>query len=498
MIPTMRILYILLIFITLSCQQSADQAEAVSADSLLEKSEFSLPDAPPEITEPQVSVDLDKIKARGKLVALTGYSSNSYFIYKGQPLGFEYELLQELAEHLEVELEVVIVRDLDRIFSMLNEGRGDILAYSMTITKERQKKVLFTDHHTLIRQVLVQKRPDNWLALKKHEIDRMLITDAVELIGKPVHVRKGSSYYPRLLNLSEEIGGDIDIVEVPGDVSTDELIADVANGEISYTVADENVAMINAGYHRNIHIETPVSFSQRIAWAVRQNSPALREEINKWLKTVKAEPTYNVLYRKYYRNSRFYSQRVESEFFTVVGDKISQYDDLIKTYADSLGWDWRLLASQIFQESEFDPKARSWVGAQGLMQLMPGTARQFGAKNVDSPEDNIKTGTKYLSWLWRYWEAIPDSSERLKFVLASYNAGQGHVGDARRLAEKFKKDPDLWDENVAVYMLKKAQRKYFNDDVVQFGYCRGEEPVNYVIEILERYKHYQTLVVAGR
>ena len=487
-----RLLVLLLLGISFQfCEQqgtSEVKGEAVKAENA--GAENPLPTSR-EVSEPRVNTDLPVIKERGKLIALTGYSANSYFIYKGQPMGYEYELLQLLADHLGLELDIVIVKNLDNIFSMLNEGQGDIVAYNMTVTKKRRKQVAFTDHHTLIRQMLVQRLPENWRQMKRHEIDRELISNPVELIGRKVHVRKGSSYYARLVNLSDEIGGDIDIVEVPGNVSTEELIARVARGEIEFTVADENVAQVNAGYHHNIDIRTPVSLPQRIAWAVRRNSPKLQESINQWLTELKYEPTFNVLYNKYHRNKRFFADRVASETFSFTGGQISPFDQIIQENAHTLGWDWRLLASQVYQESQFDPNARSWAGAGGLLQLMPATAREFGATRISDPKDNLGAGTKYLKWLLNYWKDIPDSLQRIKFVLGSYNTGQGHVEDARRLAQKFGKNPDQWDDNVAEYLLKKSQEAFFNDEVVQFGYCRGEEPVNYVYEILERYQHYQ-------
>jgi membrane-bound lytic murein transglycosylase F len=447
-----------------------------------------------EITEPLVAIDLPQINKRGNLVALTAYNANSYFIYKGEPLGFEYELLKLLADHLKVDLEIVIVHNLDQIFNKLNEGVGDIIAYNLTITKKRLRKVSFTDHHSVIRQVLIQKLPHNWHNMKRHEIDKTLITNPIDLIGKKIHVRKGSSYYPRLVNLSDEIGGDIDIVEVPGDVSTEELIRQVAEGEIKYTVCDENLAMINQIYYSNIDIRTAISFPQRIAWAVRKNSPLLEESIGRWLDQLKREPTFNVIYNRYYQDERYFRQRIKSEYLSTTGGKISPYDSLIQNGAQKLGWDWRLIASQIYQESQFDPRAKSWVGATGLMQLMPRIGREFGAKNLYNPSQNIAAGTKFLQWLEEYWEEIPDSLEKMKFILASYNAGQGHVQDARRLAEKFDKDPYKWDENVAELMLKKSQEKYYTDEVVEFGYCRGDEPVNYVKDILDRYDHYQRFI----
>ena len=489
----------ILILLLWGCGAQEGQSKRPVQDSLtLGKAEIDSPIEPvfKEVTEPQVEFDLPQIRERNRLVALTGYSSNSYFIYKGETLGFEYELLKMLANDLGLELEIVIVRNLDQIFSMLNEGKGDLVAYSMTVTKQRLQKVDFSRHHTLIHQVLVQKMPDNWRDMKRHEIDNMLVTNPVDLIGRKVHVRKRSSYYARLLNLSDEIGGDIDIVEVPGHVSTEELIAMVSRGEIDYTVADENYAMVSAAYLTNIDIRTPISFPQRIAWAVRRNSPELKTAISQWIQEIKRGPIYNVLFQKYYENKRFFKQRVKSDYFSITGGNISPYDDLIKKHAKRLNWDWRLLASQVYQESQFDPKAESWAGARGLMQLMPRTAKQFGAKKITNPTQNISAGVKYLKWLATYWADIPDSLERVKFMLGAYNAGQGHVEDARRLAKKYDKDPNIWDGHVAEWLLKKAQEEHFNDEVVEHGYCRGQEPVEYVNEIFKRYTEYQQLVAS--
>ncbi|MFB6257662.1 MAG: transporter substrate-binding domain-containing protein, partial [Flavobacteriales bacterium] len=157
------------------------------------------------IDSPLVKVDLPKIKERGELVAITGYSSTSYFVYRGRPMGYEYELLKRLADHLGVELKIKLARNLDEVFNMLNRGEGDIVAYGMTVTLDRKKKVDFTRYHDKVTQVLVQKRPENWRRLSMDAIDDSLVKNALDLIGKTVHVRKNSSYYEQLRNLEEEI-----------------------------------------------------------------------------------------------------------------------------------------------------------------------------------------------------------------------------------------------------------------------------------------------------
>ena len=443
-----------------------------------------------------IAFDLDQIKQRGSLIAIVDNSTTSYFVYKGQPMGYEYELLSLLAESLGVELKLVVTKDIEDALRKLNTGEGDIVAYNLTITKKRSELIAFTDHLSLSRQVLVQKKPDNWRQMKLHEIEKLMIRDPVDLIGQEVYVRKSSSFVERLQHLSDEMGGDINIIEEPGDVEIEKLIQQVSDGHIKYTVADENVAKLNATYHKNLDTETPISFSQRIAWGVRQNSSQLLSTTNEWLKGMKKDPAYYTIFDRYFKSPKASLKRVTSDYSNLAGSKqLSPYDDLIKKGALDLGWDWELLAALIFQESKFDPKADSWVGAKGLMQLMPATAKQFGAADPEDPEQSIKAGVKYLKWLDEFWqEKVPEDAERLKFILGSYNVGQGHVLDARKLSVKHGKDSTVWDDNVAYYLLKKSEPEFYKDPVVTAGYCRGSEPVNYVEEILHRAEQYKQLL----
>lgn len=174
---------------------------------------------------------------------------------------------------------------------------------------------------------------------------------------------------------------------------------------------------------------------------------------------------------------------------------VSKYDDLIREFSFYISWDWRLLASLICQESEFKPDVRSVAGAYGLMQIMPVTGRNFGIDITASPENNIKAGILYISWLYSIFDTkITDKEERLLFVLASYNAGPGHVLDAMRLAEKNGMDPQKWDGNVAVWLLKKSEPQYYRDSVVRNGYFRGNESVKFVSEVLDRFEHYKNII----
>lgn len=437
---------------------------------------------------------LERIKKEGRLRALTTYSGTSYFLYRGQPMGFEYELLKRFADHLGVELEIVVSQNIDNLLDRLNEGDIDLAAHGITITSDRKEKVNFTDYLYLTHQVLVQKKPDNWQRMKWSAIERALVHDAIELIGDTVSVRKNSSYYRRLKNLSREIGGEIVIDTLPGNLSTDEIIKMVVDGKIKYTVADDNIASINASYYHILDIDVPISFSQRIAWAVSPNATELLAAANDWLKQMKDEVDYYVIYNKYFRNRRDFRKRVQSDFYSLTNNRISRYDEIIKSNAESIGWDWRLIASLIYQESRFDPKASSWAGAGGLMQLMPSMAEEFSVKNRQDPEQSIKGGMAYLTRLWNNFEMVEDSVQRIKFTMASYNCGYYHVLDARKLAEINGLDKNRWDGHVEEMILELSYPDNYNKPGIKYGYVRGIEPYTYVEQIFERYEHYQKFI----
>lgn len=439
---------------------------------------------------PVVEVDLAVIKKRGYITALVDNNSFSYLIYKGRPIGYEYELLRLLAKELKVDLKIKLISGVENGIHQLNTGVGDILAFPLTVTKERTEYVSFSRPLFNSYQVLVQRKPDNWRDLKQIEIDSQVVRDPRALIRKEVHVMKSSSFAERLRALSQKLG-DIHIVEDSANAETESLIKQVALGNIDYTVADHPIAMVNSNYYPNLDVSTILSTPQQIAWSVRKNSPELLNVINTWLVKIKKASTFMVIYNRYFKSPRTSLLRVNSDYSSLGGNKISRYDELIKSGAQKLGWDWRLLAAIIYRESKFVSNDESWAGARGLMQLMPETARRFGAANPDDPRQSIRAGVNYLRHLDKFWEKkVADPGERLKFVLASYNAGLSHIMDARKLARKHGKDPTVWND-VEFYLLKKSDRAFYRDPVVTAGYCKCEEPVNYVKNVLQTFDEYK-------
>ncbi len=440
------------------------------------------------------SRDLEEIRAEGKLRALIAYSATSYFLYRGQPMGYEYELLKRLADHLGVELELRVSRDLDDLLNDLKKGDVDLVAHGLAITSERKKEVAFSDYLFLTKQVLVQKKPANWRQLTLDEIRDSLVMDPVELIGDTVSVRKNSSYLERLINLSKEIGGEIHIDTLKGKWSTDEIIRWVVEGKIKYTVADRNLARINASFYPILDVSVPVSFSQRIAWALHPDAKELLEATNQWIEEEKDGLDYYVLYNKYFKNERGFKKRAKSAYYSLNKGQISKFDSLIRIHARSLGWDWRLLASLIYQESKFDPGAVSWSGAKGLMQLMPKTAEEMGVSNVEDPAAVLLGGTQYLKHLHRQFEEVGDSIQRIKFAMAAYNCGYQHVRDAQKLAIMQGRDPKKWDNHVDEMILALSHPQNYNLEMIAHGYVRGIEPYNYVNQIFDRYRHYTSFI----
>lgn len=428
---------------------------------------------------PAATDDLQQIKDSGELTVLTLYSSTSYFSYRGQDMGFQYELSEQFARHLGVKLKVRVARNTAQLVSMLRAGEGDLIAYNLPVTKPWKDSLTYCGEEVITHQVLVQRSGGGVKPL----------TDVTQLIGKDVYVKPGK-YHDRLTHLNEEIGGGIRIHRVDSDsITVEDLITQVAQGQIPYTVADNDVARLNATYHPRLNVSLPVSFDQRASWAVRQDCPRLAAEADAWHQSNMTSPAYTASAKRYFEISKTVTH---SPILSLREGKISHYDDLFKKYAREIDWDWRLLASLAYTESNFDTTAVSWAGAKGLMQLMPRTARAMGVPEgrEQNPEESVRAAAKYITITTKSFAAVPQE-ERIKFVLAAYNSGIGHVLDAMALAEKYGKEKYVWTNNVEDFILLKSNEEYFSDPVCRNGYFRGIETYNFVREITERFEQYK-------
>jgi len=440
--------------------------------------------------------DLADIEESGRLVALLPYNATSYFLYRGETLGYEYEVLRAFARSRDLHLDVERVADPARVLGALRSGRGDVAGARLLRDHHGARGVRFTRGLYRTRLSVVQRdgrAVAGESAEEEARLDVRRVAEPGDLAGRTVHVAEDSAALERLVELGDELSGDVEIVEVGGGVSAETLIRRVARGEIELTATHRNLARLKQGVYRNIAVQPSLGPRHDVAVAVSDDAPELLAALDAWIADEARSELFDELYYKYFVDRRGYRERVRSRYLTSETGRLSRFDGAIAEAAAELGWDWRLLASMIFQESRFDPRARSWAGAVGLAQLMPRTARAYGVEDPTDPRQSLRGAVGLLSWLQTYWEGIPDPAQRSRFVLASYNVGQGHVADARRLAEKHGDDPDRWSD-VAAWLLQKARRPVYTDPVVHYGYCRGIEPVTYVARVIERFAHYRQFV----
>jgi membrane-bound lytic murein transglycosylase F len=307
------------------------------------------------------------------------------------------------------------------------------------------------------------------------------INSIQDLQGRTVHVRQGTSYEERLRALKRG-GLDIDI-KVRGDALTEQLIEDVERGVIEVTIADSNVALLNHRYYPDVRIAFPIEEPQSLGWAVKKGETALRNKINEFFEMIEKNGTFKEIYDRYYATAERFDHLDIKRFQERIETRLPKYERTIKHAADLYGLDWRLIAALVYQESQFNPWAKSFSGVRGLMQLTLPTAEEMNVKNRLNPQESILAGTRYLKELYDLYDKAPDP-DRMLISLAAYNVGKGHVLDARRLASKMNLDPNKWSSLEKTLPLL-SDAKYYKKS--RFGYCRGREPVFHVHNILTYY-----------
>lgn len=420
--------------------------------------------------------DFDAIKKRKTLRVITRNNAASYFLWRGELMGFEYDLVKAFTKQHNLRLEIISAPSHEAQISMLLEGKGDIIASFLTITEQREKRgVAFSTPHHKSSEIIVSRADDK------------SIENVSDLQGRSIYVRKSSAYWETLQALQSS-GLKFNLVAVPENMETEEIIARVASGEYDLTLADNHFLNIELTWRDDIQAALVLGEVRDNAWAMRDNNPKLIAAVNRFIKKQYRSTFYNITYKKYFKNAhkikKFRTQRIDLN----PDGTLSPFDTLVKKYAQQYAFDWRLIVAQMYQESRFNPRAKSWAGARGLMQVMPRTAKEMGITDLKKPELGIKAGVQYLNWARERFEPELNVKDRIWFTLAAYNAGQGHVKDARRLAKQQGLNPDRWFGNVEKAMLLLTKRKYFKK--ARHGYVRGIEPVNYVRDIRSRYQAY--------
>ncbi|OQY52524.1 MAG: lytic transglycosylase F [Desulfobacteraceae bacterium 4572_89] len=409
---------------------------------------------------------VERIHQTGKLRLITSNSINTYYYYDKKPTGFEYDLAMEFARYLNVDLDIV-TPGWNNMFAYLEQGKGDFIASGLTITKKRLDDATFSIPYMTIQQRIIHHN----LVFGPKSID--------DLMFRTFHIRRGTSYHSRLEKIKAS-GIDFNYI-LHDNIPTEDLIAMVNNREIKFTIADSNIALLSQRYYPDIRIGIPIQEKESLAWAVRKNDTDMLTEINRFFLYATENGILKDITDKYYENTQDFDVYELKKFHERIQDRLPKYIKIIQEESKKYNFDWRLVAAIVYQESHFNPNAKSVTNVRGLMQVTDAAAREMGITDRLNPEQSIRAGIKYLDKMYQKFDHIQDNYQRMLFALASYNIGYGHVMDALRIAEKKGLDMDTW-QTLKTTLPLLSKSKYYQ--ITKHGYARGWEPVQYIERIL--------------
>lgn len=425
--------------------------------------------------------DLDGIRQRGVLRVLMPNAAATYFVWRGELLGFEYDLARRFAHRIGVRLDVVVPPTRANFISWLRQGYGDVVAAGLTPTAERAARgIAFGQPYNRVIQTVVTRARDDSL------------TTPTDLADRTVVVRRRSTYWQTIQALQDQ-GIAVTLRSAPEGLETEEIIARVASGDYDVTIADSHILAIDLTWRDDIRAAFTVGDSVDHAWAVREEDMELRQAIDRFVQGERGSRWYNITYRRYFDTPHRVLELATER--TARTGSLSPFDEVFQTYAARYGLDWRLIAAQAYEESRFTPDARSFAGAVGLLQVMPSLGRALGFDDLTDPEQSVHAGARYLRDQLTLFEETVPRDDRLWFALASYNAGYGHIEDGRRLARRLGRDPARWFGEVERVLPLLSRAEYHEQ--ARYGYCRCQEPVNYVRRVREKYLAYQEVLGPG-
>jgi membrane-bound lytic murein transglycosylase F len=414
---------------------------------------------------------LEQVKAIGVLRVATMNGPTTYYIGADGFEGFEYELIRSFADELGVDLEIIVPPSFDRLIPLLGTGKAHLAAAGIAVTRGRTGKARFGPTYQIITQRLVYRtgarRP-------RSEAD---------LVGADIEVIAGSSYAERLHELREQ-HPDLEFTE-RNDIGIEDLAERVATGAIDHTIIDSNVLAQLRRIYPDLGVAFEISDSQHLAWAFPPTGDStLIDAASDFLQRVQADGRLARLIDRYYGPYNVFDYVEAREFLQDVDERLPRVRDEFVAAANAVGLDWRLLAALSYQESRWDPRARSPTGVRGLMMLTRTTARELGVNDRIDPAASVRGGAQYFRNIRdRVPERIPEP-DRTWLALAAYNVGFGHLEDARRLAAREGGDPDSW-LSVRAHLPLLTRPQWHAH--TRYGYARGYEPVHFVRNVRRYY-----------
>ena len=422
-------------------------------------------------TTPQkLPTQIEKIKEKKHLDVVILNSPTVYYEGADKKLGFEYDLIKAYSESLGVDLNLTVVYNVNEALELSRKGVGDITVAGLSITPQRKREFEFGPRYYRIQEQLI--------CSSKMYRNGSFPKDFIDLVGLKIVVGKGTSYESSLNRLKEEYEGLV--FETTTEFSTEQLLSMTHNQEIDCTVADSNIFMINQRYYPNLSRAFVLDNSNSLAWILRKKDSSLQESLYEWLNKYEDSGKMAELRDFYYSYLNLFDYYDNKIFTKRLKQRLPKYIKYFKEAGKKYDVPWELLAAQSYQESHWNPRAKSHTGVRGMMMLTLVTAKQMGIKNRLNAKQSIFGGAKYLARLEKRFPVEVKGRNRWAFTLAAYNVGMGHLHDAQTLARKLNKDPYSWKDLKTILPLL-SHAKYYKK--LKYGYARGNEPVNYVNSI---------------
>jgi len=421
--------------------------------------------------QPVFRDDLEAIKARGELKVITRNNATCYYEGPHGPVGFEYDLAKAFAEHLGVKLKLVILDTYQEMVSTLLSGDADLIAAGLTASDHHEQHLAFGPGYLEVNRQVVGRR------------DGPEPKNVKDLSGQSLCVSAGTSHEQFLLKLKQQYP-ELSWKAIPG-YETEQLLELTWQGTIPLTIAYSDIIDINLRYYPELMVRFSLGKGQKLAWAMHPQNRHLQKAAYNWFAQKSTTALLKRLNQHYYEYLKIYDYVDLMRFRRRLTQRLPRYQKYFEEAAKKYGTGWELVAAQAYQESHWNPRAKSFTGVRGIMMLTLETARHFKVKSRLDPKESIYAGTRYFASLHRrIGEEVPEP-DRTYMALAAYNVGLGHLGDAKTLALRLGKDPNSWHDVRSTLPLLR-QKKYYK--TLQYGYARGTEPVRYVERIRTYYR----------
>lgn len=425
---------------------------------------------------PIVRNDLEAIKARGELVVITRNSPTCYYVGPHGPAGFEYDLVKAFADHLGVRLRPLIIDEEADMIAALRDGKADIIAAGMPFGQNATRLVAMGPGYLEVQHQIIGHRSD----------DRYKRID--DLSGNMIWMTGSSA---RLETLKRQQDNDLDIKwKILTDYSSDELLQMVWNRSLLITMVESHTLSMHRRFYPELVVHFSVGNPKKLAWAINPLYRHLQLEAKKWFAQTQTKNQLSGLVDYYFSHLEDFDYVDLARYRKRIGKRLPKYEEHFKSAAEKYGLDWHLVAAQSYQESHWNPLAKSFTGVRGIMMLTQDTAKTMGLKDRLAVKEGIYAGTRYLASLHvLVGDEVPEP-DRTYMALAAYNLGFGHLQDARKLAAELDKPVNSWHGVRSVLPLLHKKKFYRN---LTHGYARGNEAVQYV----DRIRTYHKILLMG-